>query len=80
MKLWGEEGFFDIWTAKEAFGKYTGKGLFASKESVVGENHELKQSLVYEGKKVYIKRINILPEIKCTYCLETNEDAKVVLL
>ena len=80
VKLWGEEGFFDIWTAKEAFGKYTGKGLFASKESVVDENHELKQSLVYEGKKVYIKRINILPEIKCTYCLETNEDAKVVLL
>ena len=62
------------------FGKYTGKGLFASKESVVDENHELKQSLVYEGKKVYIKRINILPEIKCKYCLETNEDAKVVLL
>lgn len=80
VKLWGEEGFFDIWTAKEAFGKYTGKGLFASKESVVDENHELKQSLVYEEKKVYIKRINILPEIKCTYCLETNEDAKVVLL
>ena len=76
----GKEGFFDIWTAKEAFGKYTGKGLFASKESVVDENHELKQSLVYEGKKVYIKRIDILPEIKCTYCLETNEDAKVVLL
>jgi len=25
VKLWGEEGFFDIWTAKEAFGKYTGK-------------------------------------------------------
>ena len=80
VKLWGEEGFFDIWTAKEAFGKYTGKGLFASKESVVGENHELKQSLVYEGKKVYIKRINILPEIKCTYCLETDKDAKVVLI
>ena len=71
VKLWGEEGFFDIWTAK---------GLFASKESVVDENHELKQSLVYEGKKVYIKRIDILPEIKCTYCLENNEDAKVVLL
>ena len=80
VKLWGEEGFFDIWTAKEAFGKYTGKGLFASKESVVGENHELKQSLVYEGKKVYIKKIDILPEIKCTYCLETEEDAKVVLI
>ena len=80
VKFWGEEGFFDIWTAKEAFGKYTGKGLFASKESVVGENHELKQSLVYEGKKVYIKRIDILPEIKCTYCLETEEDAKVVLI
>ena len=31
VKLWGEEGFFDIWTAKEAFGKYTGKGLFCIK-------------------------------------------------
>lgn len=80
VKLWGEEGFFDIWTAKEAFGKYTGKGIFASKESVVDENHELKKELIHEGKTVYINRMEILPEIKCTYCLETDKEAKVVLL
>lgn len=80
VNLWGEEGFFEIWTAKEAFGKYTGKGIFGEKESLVDDNHELKQEIAYEGKTVYVKKIELSPDLKCTYCTESDEMADVVLL
>ena len=65
VDLWGIEGFFRLWVRKEAFAKCTGRGIFGDMPVMVTENHELPDTIQYEGKTYYFKDMYISDEIKC---------------
>ena len=77
VKLWGIEGFYEIWARKEAFGKCTGQGIFSEMPSMVDENSALCKTVEYEGRKYYLENLMICPDMKCAYCL--TEAASVEL-
>lgn len=71
----GIEGFFTIWTRREAFGKYTGNGFFGGDmPSFVGEDGELTRIFRRGEKTVYMREIPIASYIKCAYCNEEKND------
>lgn len=82
VKLWGVEGFYDIWVRKEAFGKCTGAGIFSSMPSMADENGDLCKKVEYEGICYTFETVNMMPEIKCAYCMagETIETAELRIL
>jgi 4'-phosphopantetheinyl transferase len=71
----GLTGFYKIWTRREAFAKYTGQGLFGSPlPSFALEDGSLAPFLLWEGRRVYVRELDLGPEIACAYCNEEEED------
>lgn len=50
----GLDGFYHIWTRKEAFGKYTGQGFFGKMPSMVASN-SLVETTDYKDEKVLLR-------------------------
>lgn len=73
---YGIEGFFRIWTHREAYGKYTGEGVYGSMPEFVGDDGLLKIDVEVPGtgKRVYVKDEPIAPEIFLAYCTEGEDD------
>ena len=69
VDLWGVEGFYEIWVRKEAFGKCTGHGIFSEMPPMVDENYDLCQSVEFEGVTYGFQVLDIMPEVKCAYCM-----------
>lgn len=62
VRLWGQEGFYNIWVRKEAYCKLKGNSVF----SVLG-NIDTVENDFYKHKieDAYIYEVEILPDIKC---------------
>lgn len=80
VKLWGKEGFYDIWVRKEAFGKCTGLGIFSAMPSMVDEQTELKPVLEWQGITYYMEAIEISPEMKCAVCMTEKDTIELRVL
>ncbi len=80
VKLWGAEGFFDIWVRKEAFCKCTGQGFFSEMPSVADENADLLKKVNQKGRDYYFTEIQISPELKAAACTVCEEQIEMRLL
>lgn len=68
IKEAGLEGFFEIWTRREAFGKYTGEGFFGEFRDFTDEKGEPVSSL----DTVVFREIEVGSDIKCICCVSKN--------
>lgn len=80
VKLWGIEGFYDIWVRKEAFGKCTGRGIFSEMPSMVDEDYELCKTVEQEDTTYYLESVAISPDMKCAYCTTVEEPVELRIL
>lgn len=79
VELWGEEGFYEIWVRKEAFGKCTGGGIFAKMPPMVDEKADLKDVLELDGIIYQMQSIEISPEVKCAVCVAASQQETIEL-
>ena len=70
VRLWGIDGFFRIWTRREAYGKYTGRGFYGKMPPFVDSKGELQE---YTGE-AYLREIYIAEDIFCVYCTGGKND------
>ena len=70
VNIRGLDGFFRIWTRREAYGKYTGQGFYGEMPDFVGPDGELNQCT----GGAYLKEIEIADDIFCTYCTGGKDD------
>ncbi len=80
VALWGIEGFYEIWTRKEAFGKCTGNGIFSEMPSMVDSNSDLHPAIKYDGLTYHFEDIFLGNSIKCSYCTTNPVPVEVRLL
>lgn len=77
----GTEGFFEIWTRREAFGKYTGEGFFGTMPEFVSPDGLIeKQVLIKDNEFVLLKEIpgsHIAEGIKCAVCLPEGYEGQI---
>ena len=72
---YGLDGFFQIWTRREAFGKYTGGGFYDEHmPSFVDEQGQLKPYIKRQDNTVYLRELDMGPNIKCAYCNQEEQD------
>ena len=74
VKLHGLEGFFDIWTMREAYGKYTGEGFFGDMPEFVGSSGSLVTQAEYGGESLRFVIIPLADNLKCVACIKENVD------
>ncbi len=61
----GIDGFFDIWTAREACGKFSGEGFFGNFPDFVTEEGILKEII----EDCIIIRSDLGENLKCAWCV-----------
>lgn len=75
----GIEGFYRIWTRREALGKLTGKGFFDSMPSFVCCGR-LEDEVMYNGNRVYVDSVPLPEGYEGALCRYTDEDFSVEYL
>ena len=68
----GRDGFYDIWTIREAFGKMTGIGFHCNPPEFLGDNKPLLE-LDYQGETYSIHQIDGFEGYKCAICIKGGE-------
>ena len=79
-RIWGIDGFFDVWVRKEAFCKCTGQGLFSPMPPVVDSSMDLVKSAEWDGLTYYFTDIDIAPDLKCCACTMEQEKIEMRIL
>ena len=77
VKLWGLTGFFDVWVRKEAFCKCTGQGFFSEMPSMVDREHNLCESVTWQGKQYCLTEIPIADDLRCAVCSGEKMDIEM---
>ena len=69
----GLDGFFDIWTRKEACVKYHGTGLVKNIRwfSTVTDG-KLAETIDFRGGICHVRSFDLSDEVKCAYCCKTG--------
>lgn len=77
----GIEGFFEIWTRREACSKYTGEGFFGTMPEFVSPDGLIeKQVLIKDNEFILLKEIpgsHIAEGIKCAVCLPEGYEGQI---
>ncbi len=73
---YGADGFFRIWSHREAVGKYTGEGFYSDMPDFVDDAGLLKieVALPPSGKKLYVKDEPVCEGIFLAYCTAGEDD------
>lgn len=68
----GIEGLFDIWTRREAYGKYTGEGFFGTCPRLADAGGDLMDRIAAkEGREaVFTQLPHVASGVKCVVCSE----------
>lgn len=67
IETYGENAFYNIWTMKEALGKFIGTGIRRDMPSFV-ENNRLIKSLEYKENKIIFENYQLFDEYFVSYC------------
>ena len=73
----GIEAFFELWTRREAYAKYTGEGFFGPMPDLVDERGKLKDRLVCEDHTVCFEEMVIAENLKATICVDAAYEGKI---
>lgn len=75
VKEHGINGYYQVWTMREAAAKYSGQGFFMrERPELVGEDGNLKDQSVIDGKKVYYHWEGIDKEYMVCWCSEKEDE------
>ena len=78
VKLWGSDGFFDLWVRKEAFVKYLGTGFSGSGGfddfSLLDEKGDLKDGTALGDEEGVFMIPDMGFDIKCAVCAKEKEE------
>ena len=80
VRLWGLDGFFDVWVRKEAFCKCTGQGFFSQMPSMVDGSQNLCEEITWKNKRYCFTEIPIADDLKCVVCGEDKMDIEMRIL
>ena len=76
LETWGYEHFFEVWTAKESFVKYTGMGMDEHFGAFYAANENgLVREIVFRGERAFLEHIPIFPGY--SMCLCGEHEAKI---
>jgi len=70
IDLWGEYGFYILWTRREALIKTLGLTVFNKMPDLVDTKHDLIDCININGNTYYFKDIEISDEVFCSICTE----------
>lgn len=73
INKYGVDGFFQIWTRREAIGKAVAEGFFINDnefEGSVGKNLELLQEVKYHDKNLELFTHRLADDLWCSCCIE----------
>lgn len=73
IELWGDYGFYRLWTRREALIKALGLTVFNKMPDLVDVKHDLIDSININGKIYYFKDIEISDEVFCSVCTEKQD-------
>ena len=79
----GIKGFFEIWAAREAYGKYTGQGFFGTMPELVSEEGRLKDVLAASegrGEKIKLDRVFVEDNLLYVVCVQEKSLRPVVVM
>jgi len=71
----GMDGFFDVWTRKEACIKYDGTGLRDLKSFCVVKNGELTEKIDKDGSVCFVSAFELDNTVKCAYCCSMEDSS-----
>ncbi len=81
VRLWGTDGFFLVWTRKEAYVKYKGTGLREGLSNFCVVKNNSVAYWIGEGEdKVFFTDVDFGSDIICAACTAEPETAEVRLL
>lgn len=72
IRKYGINGFFQVWTRREAIGKAVAEGFFINDSDFkgsVGENFELLQEIEYQGKNLELFTHRFAENLWCSCCI-----------
>ncbi len=75
VRIWGIDGFYQLWVRREAFCKCTGQGVFSQMPSMVSKDLDLLPEISWQGRTYYFTDLEIADDIKCAAC--TVEKAQI---
>ena len=79
VKQFGLEGFYDIWTRREAYCKYTGEGFFGDIPELVDERGLLNPALQYGDRIVKFEELEYRQDLKITLCIDIKYNEDVII-
>ncbi len=76
----GIDGFFDIWTMREALGKLSGEGFFFPGMPEMIEKGNPISNAVFNGETYNFKKLYIQYGYKCTLCSRSSLNPEVITI
>lgn len=72
----GLDGFYEIWTRREALAKYTGLGffgMFENRPSLVTEDGKLKEIVMWNQKYIRFEKLDMEDDFEGAWCREEEK-------
>ena len=64
----GQEGFYHLWSRREALGKCLGSGLFGDMPSLVDFDGRLREEVDIDGELFFFTQIQLKENVECVLC------------
>jgi hypothetical protein len=80
INLWGNFGFFKLWSRRESLVKAQGKSVFEKMPTLVNEENEVLDKIKIADKIYIIKDIEMSDDIACSICTLGDEEFEIELM